>query len=99
MFSKNDDQSQGIDKKPLQKNLENFEIHPKFAEIGRFEFGIFRETTNFLDFLCICKGNVKGNHLKSMEVKQIGGFGENFDAFQIDLSRRIFDGFQNFRYF
>ena len=32
------------------KNAEFFEIYQKFAEIGRFEFGIFRETTDFPDF-------------------------------------------------
>ena len=30
--------------------FENFEIHQKITEIGRFEFGISRETTDFLDF-------------------------------------------------
>ena len=43
------------------KNVELFKIHQNLAEIGRFEFGTSRETTDLLDFLCICKGNVKGN--------------------------------------
>ena len=30
--------------------FENVEIHQKFAEIGRFEFEIPRETADFLDF-------------------------------------------------
>ena len=34
----------------LFKNVEIFEIRQKFAEIGRFEFGISRETADFLDF-------------------------------------------------
>ena len=51
--------------------FENFEIHQKFAAIGRFEFGgsLWNRwfswfpliSLDLLDFLCVCKGNVKGN--------------------------------------
>ena len=34
----------------LFKNIIFFEIRQKFAEIGRFELGISRETADFLDF-------------------------------------------------
>ena len=37
-------------RKTLHFVFEIFKIHNKFAEIGRFEFGISRETADFLDF-------------------------------------------------
>ena len=40
-----------LQKTTVIRNIENFEIHQKFAEIGRFEFGIFPESPKSADLL------------------------------------------------
>ena len=88
----------------MTKICENFEIRQKFAEIARFEFGISRETADFLDFPWFAwfpftfPLQIQRKSSKSRETKKIGSFGWKFQI-KIDLSRRIFDGFQKFRHF
>ena len=72
--------------------FENFEIHRKFPEIGRFEYENVPENPKSADcvaFPYIPFTNVKGNQANQL----ILDTQEKFQT-QIDLSRRIFDGFQ-----